>query len=49
MDPAGHHGWFTGFFHRFGQEYVFAVNVKGEKQWGWEARTIAIKVLHEMK
>jgi beta-lactamase class D len=43
-----HHGWFTGFYHRDGRRYVFAVNVKGEKQYGWRAREIAVSVLNEL-
>ena len=43
-----HHGWFTGFYHRDGRRYVFAVNVKGEKQNGWRAREVAIDVLNAL-
>ena len=43
-----HHGWFTGFYHRDDRKYVFAVNVKGEEQWGWQAREIAVSVLNEL-
>jgi beta-lactamase class D len=39
------HGWFTGIYDRDDQHYIFAVNVKGENQWGWQARTIALEVL----
>jgi len=39
------HGWFTGFYHHDGRQYVFAVNVKGENQRGWQARTIALEAL----
>jgi len=49
IGPAGDHGWFTGFLHRDGQQYVFAVNVKGEKQWGGVARAMVIEVLQEMQ
>lgn len=42
------HGWFTGFYHRDGHRYVFAVNVKGRKEWGWQAREIAISVLNDL-
>lgn len=42
------HGWFTGFYHRDDQEYVFAVNVKGKKEWGWQAREIALNVLNNL-
>ena len=42
------HGWFTGFYHRDGRQYVFAVNVKGKKQWGRQAREIAVKVLNDL-
>ena len=39
------HGWFTGFYHLDDRQYAFAVNVKGENQRGWQARTIALEVL----
>lgn len=42
------HGWFTGFYHRGDAGYVFAVNVKGEKEWGWQAREIAVEVLNDL-
>lgn len=42
------HGWFTGFYHRDDEQYVFAVNVKGKKQWGWQARDIALEVLNNL-
>jgi len=47
--PSGDHGWFTGFLHRDGQAYVFAVNVTGEAMWGGQARAIAIEVLQAMQ
>jgi beta-lactamase class D len=47
--PKGDYGWFTGFLERDGQTRAFAVNVKGEGQWGAEARRIAIEVLREMQ
>lgn len=43
------HGWFTGFLHREGKEYVFAVNIKGKNPRGWDARTLAIEVLQDMR
>ena len=43
------HGWFTGFMHRDGKAWVFAVNVTGAGQWGWQARDIAIKVLSNIE
>jgi beta-lactamase class D len=48
-DDTTGHGWFTGFYHRGENQYVFAVNVKGEEQWGWQAREILIEVLQEMR
>ena len=50
VEVAGHreHGWFTGFLHRGKQRYVFAVNVKGDGQWGREARKIAVKLLNDI-
>ena len=42
------HGWFTGFYHRDGKRWVFAVNVKGKEQWGWHARGIALNVLNNV-
>lgn len=42
------HGWFTGFLHRGSQQFVFAVNVKGDGQWGWEARKIIVNVLNDL-
>jgi beta-lactamase class D len=48
VTPQGDHGWFTGFYHRDGGDYVFAVNVKGKKQWGWQAREIAVAVLDDL-
>lgn len=48
VTPEGHHGWFTGFYHHDGSDYVFAVNIKGEKQWGWQAREIAVAVLNDL-
>lgn len=48
VTPQGDHGWFTGFYHRDGGDYVFAVNVKGKKQWGWQAREIAVAVLNDL-
>lgn len=42
------HGWFTGFYHRGDEAYVFAVNVKGKKEWGWQARSIAVEVLRAL-
>ena len=49
ISPAGDHGWFTGFLHRGDQEYVFAINIKGEKMWGPQARSIAIDVLQNIR
>jgi beta-lactamase class D len=46
--PKGDYGWFTGFLERDGQTHAFAVNVKGEGQWGADARRIAIEVLRDM-
>ncbi len=40
------HGWFTGIYHRGPDRWTFAVNVKGRKQWVWQAREIAVKVLN---
>lgn len=48
VSAEGHHGWFTGFYHHDDKRYVFAVNVKGEKQWGWQAREIAVSVLNKL-
>lgn len=48
IGSEGDHGWFTGFYHRDGADYLFAVNVKGEKQWGWQAREIAVEVLNDL-
>jgi beta-lactamase class D len=39
------HGWFTGFYHHDERKYAFAVNVKGDNQRGWQARTIALEAL----
>lgn len=49
VSEHGEHGWFTGFLHRDGKTYVFAVNVTGNGQWGWQARDIAIKVLSNIE
>jgi beta-lactamase class D len=49
IGPAGDHGWFAGFLHRDGQQYVFAVNIKGDHQGAREARAMAIQVLQEMR
>jgi beta-lactamase class D len=49
ISPAGNHGWFTGFLNRDDQEYIFAINVKGEKAWGLQARAIAIEVLQDIR
>jgi beta-lactamase class D len=49
ISPDGDHGWFTGFLHRGGNRYVCAVNVKGEEQMGWQARTMALKVLQDIR
>lgn len=46
--PKGDYGWFTGFLERDGQTHAFAVNVKGEGQWGADARRLAIEVLQDM-
>jgi beta-lactamase class D len=46
---CSNHGWFTGFLHRDGKEYVFAINLKGEGVGGWEARTLAIEVLQNIR
>jgi beta-lactamase class D len=48
VGPEGEHGWFTGFLHRGDQRWVFAVNVKGDGQWGWQARKIAVRVLDDI-
>lgn len=48
VTPQGDHGWFTGFYHRGDEAYVFAVNVKGKKEWGWQARSIAVEVLRAL-
>ena len=48
VGPETDHGWFTGFYHRDDQQYVFAVNVKGKKEWGWQAREIALNVLNNL-
>jgi bla regulator protein BlaR1 len=48
VGPKGEHGWFTGFLHRGDQRWVFAVNVKGDGQWGWQARKIAVRVLDDI-
>ena len=42
------HGWFTGIYGRGPDSWVFAVNVKGKKQWGWQARKIAVEVLNDL-
>lgn len=42
------HGWFTGFYHRDGRRYVFAVNVKGRDEWGRQARDITLNVLGDL-
>jgi len=42
-------GLFTGFLHQGEKEYVFAVNVRGKDQWGWQARTLLIDVLQDMR
>ena len=49
IGPQGGHGWFIGFFHRDEQKFVFAINVKGENQAGWQARAIAIEVLQDIR
>jgi beta-lactamase class D len=38
----------AGFLHRQDRHYVFAVNIKGKKQWGPQARKIAVQVLHDL-
>ena len=48
IGPDTDHGWFTGFYHRGNNDYVFAVNVKGRKQWGWQAREITVRVLNDL-
>jgi beta-lactamase class D len=48
MSDKGDHGWFTGFYHVNDNRYVFAVNVKGKRQWGQQAREIAIRVLGDL-
>ena len=48
VGPEGEHGWFAGFLHRGDQRWVFAVNVKGDGQWGWQARKIAVRVLDDI-
>lgn len=47
--PEGDYGWFTGFLLRDGRTYVFAVNVKGQGQWGVDARRITIEVLQDLQ
>jgi beta-lactamase class D len=42
------HGWFTGIYRRGPDSWVFAVNVKGKEQWGWQAREIAVEVLNDL-
>lgn len=49
ISPGGDHGWFAGFLHRDGDQYVFTINIKGKEQWGWQARTIAINVLQDIR
>lgn len=46
--PETDHGWFTGFYHREGRRYVFAVNLIGEEQWGWNAREIVVKIFQAL-
>lgn len=48
VSAEGHHGWFTGFYHNDDKRYVFAVNIKGENQWGWQAREVAVSVLNKL-
>jgi beta-lactamase class D len=46
--PEGDHGWFAGFYHRDGQRYSFAVNVKGDDKWGQDARRIALNLMQAL-
>lgn len=48
VESHNEHGWFTGFLHRGKQRYVFAVNVKGDGQWGHKARKIAVKIFNDI-
>ena len=48
ITPEGGHGWFTGFLHRDGNEYIFAVNLKSENPMGWDARKMAIEILQDI-
>jgi beta-lactamase class D len=47
--PEGDYGWFTGFLQRDGEDYVFAVNVKGPGKWSADARRIALEALGAMQ
>jgi len=49
LDADGGHGWFTGFLHRDGEEYIFAVNLKSDDPRGWDARAIAVEVLKDIR
>lgn len=48
MGPANH-AWFTGFLQRGDQRYVFAINLLGEGERSWDARSIAIEVLQAIR
>jgi beta-lactamase class D len=49
ITSGGGHGWFTGFLHRDDNEYIFAVNLKSESSRGWDARTLAIEILRDIR
>jgi len=46
--PANH-AWFTGFLQRDEQRYVFAVNLLGETERSWDARSMIIEVLQALR
>ena len=49
------HGWFIGWVDwdkRTGRNPVtswFVVNIRGEDAWGWNARPIALQLLHDLQ
>lgn len=46
--PANH-AWFTGFVQRDEKRYVFAVNLLGETERSWDARSMIIEVLQALR
>lgn len=49
VSPEYNHAWFTGFYYRDDEKYVFTVNVKEEGARGGDARAIALDVLQAVR